>query len=106
MKKNIKKKIKTSLTVFYLKIIDNSKLHQSNVKTSKHYKIIVSAYEFNNISLLQQHKKVYKIFFKDIPQKIYSIQLHTYSVTEWKKKRNQKFKSIPCIKKNYTYKYN
>ncbi|VFP83781.1 BolA family protein [Buchnera aphidicola] len=102
MKKIIEKKIMSTLNIYYLKIDDISHLHNNYKKQTKHFNIIVSAYEFNNLSLLDQHNMIYKIFFTDIPKKIYAIQLKTYNIHQWNKIKNKSLSFISCIhnKKN------
>lgn len=100
MKNIIKKKIYSALNIYYFKIIDNSSMHDSHIKNSKHYTLIISAYEFNLLTLLQQHKKIYKIFFKYIPKKIYSMKLYTYNIQEWKKNKKKKILLMPCMQHN------
>ncbi|ABJ90752.1 BolA/IbaG family iron-sulfur metabolism protein [Buchnera aphidicola] len=97
MKKKIKKKIKSIFDIFYLKISKVTHFNKNYRKNSKHYMIIISAYEFNKLSLLEQHKKIYKIFFKYIPKKIYSIQIQTFTVFQWKEKKKKIFLPVSCI---------
>ncbi|VFP81205.1 DNA-binding transcriptional regulator BolA [Buchnera aphidicola (Cinara kochiana kochiana)] len=104
MKKIIEKKIMSTLEIYFLKIYNTSYLHNSYKKKSKHFTIIISAYEFNNLSLFHQHNIIYKIFYNDIPQKIYSIQLHTYSINQWNQIKNKPLSLIPCIHKQKTKK--
>lgn len=97
MKKIIEKKIKSKLHIVYLKIKNISNIHKTSRKNLKHFFITVSAYEFNELSLYNQHKTIYNLLFKYIPQKIYAIQLHTYKTYQWKKKKNITLSLIPCI---------
>ncbi|WP_075434065.1 BolA family protein [Buchnera aphidicola] len=97
MKKIIKNKLKAILNIQYLKIINNSQLHRFHQHKPPHYTIIIVSDSFNDLSRFQQHKKIFSVFLNDIPQKIYSMKLHTYNTREWKKKENQIFLLTPCI---------
>ncbi|MGI4816525.1 MAG: BolA/IbaG family iron-sulfur metabolism protein [Janthinobacterium lividum] len=97
MKKIIEKKIKSTLHILYLKIDNISNIHNNQKKHLKHFFIAVSAYEFNKLSLYNQHSIIYSILFKYIPQKIYAIQLHTYTTYQWEKIKNPTFLLTPCV---------
>ncbi|VFP85052.1 DNA-binding transcriptional regulator BolA [Buchnera aphidicola (Cinara splendens)] len=97
MKKIIEKKIKSILNILYLKIDNISKIHKNQNKNLKHFLIVVSAYEFNKLSLYNQHRIIYNILCKYIPQKIYAIQLHTYTTYKWEKTKNPAFLLTPCV---------
>ncbi|VFP78280.1 DNA-binding transcriptional regulator BolA [Buchnera aphidicola (Cinara cuneomaculata)] len=97
MKNIIEKKITSKLNIYYLKITDTSHLHHNNNCKNKHFSIIISAYEFNNLSLFQQHNIIYKLFFNYIPKKIYAIQLKTYDVYQWNRIKNKSLILTPCV---------
>lgn len=99
MKNIIYKKIKSKINIFYLKIYDDTNKHILKNNTKKHFRIIIVSEVFHNISLLNRHKKIYAIVRRYIPEKIYSLQINTYSVQEWISLSSNISKAISCSQK-------
>ncbi|WP_343126463.1 BolA family protein [Buchnera aphidicola] len=99
MKKFILEKLQKKIILHYLKIYNDTKLHKKTNNQKKHYTFVIVSKNFSNISLLNRHKLIYKIFRKYIPKNIYSLNLFTYTIEEWSKKKFIIKKNI-CLKKN------
>lgn len=91
MKNIIHNKITANINVFYLKIYNDSKKHKLKKNFLQHYRIILVSKNFNNIELLQRHKKIYSILKIYIPNYIYALQMHLYNIHEWMSLPNKKF---------------
>ncbi|CAL4324088.1 DNA-binding transcriptional regulator BolA [Buchnera aphidicola (Thelaxes suberi)] len=91
----IEKKIKEKINVISLSINNESYLH-NNKNKQQHYKIVIISNQFNNITLIERHRTIYKILNNEFNKSIFSLNLYTFTLIEWKKK-NSKIFSIPCL---------
>tara|TARA_B100000579_G_scaffold415661_1_gene410479 strand:- start:4404 stop:4658 length:255 start_codon:yes stop_codon:yes gene_type:complete len=55
--------------------------------TGDHFSIIVISDQFIDISLVDRHRMVYSIFKDKIVTEIHALQIQTYTIEEWKKKK-------------------
>ena len=54
--------------------------------TGDHFSIIVICNSFENISLVNRHRKIYEIFKEHITKDIHALQIQTFTYSEWKSK--------------------
>ena len=55
--------------------------------TGDHFSIIIISDKFKNVSLVDRHRMVYSIFEDKIVTEIHALQIQTYTLEEWKKKK-------------------
>ena len=55
--------------------------------TGDHFSIIVISDKFTKVSLVDRHRMVYSIFEDKIVIEIHALQIQTYTLEEWKKKK-------------------
>ena len=55
--------------------------------TGDHFSIIVISEKFINVSLVDRHRMIYSIFEDKIVTDIHAMQIQTYTLEEWKKKK-------------------
>ena len=55
--------------------------------TGDHFSIIIISDKFTNVSLVDRHRMVYSIFEDKIVTEIHALQIQTYTLEEWKKKK-------------------
>ena len=55
---------------------------------SDHFSIMVISNDFKNMSLIDRHKMIYKIFEKELTKEIHAMQINTYTLPEWKTKES------------------
>jgi len=66
----------------------NSKIEVFDSRgTGDHFSIIVISDKFIDISLVNRHRMVYSIFEDKIVTEIHALQIQTYTLEEWKKKK-------------------
>ncbi|QJC33696.1 BolA/IbaG family iron-sulfur metabolism protein [Enterobacteriaceae endosymbiont of Donacia provostii] len=85
--KNIKNKIISQLKPIYLKINDNNHLKKDEI--INYLEITVVSDYFIQKSLITRHKLIYQIIGNKI-NKIHSLSLYTYTLSEWKKIKKNK----------------
>lgn len=82
IKEKISEKLKKQLSVSELKISDNSsqhKNHQNNKDSSICISITITSKDFNELTLLQRHQKVYTILKEEF-KILHALELNTYSL--------------------------
>ena len=50
-----------------------------------HFSIFVISDKFLNMSLIDRHKLIYKLFEKELTNEIHALQIKTYTKGEWNK---------------------
>mgnify|MGYP001275121449 CR=1 FL=1 len=76
--KVIKKKIRNSIELSKIEIIDNSSLHRRHKSFNKdkfHLKIIIDSKYLKSLNKIQAHKKVMKILEKEMKNKIHALEI-------------------------------
>lgn len=95
----IKKHLKLNIKVQFIEIYNESMLHNHSKKNLTHLKMIIVSDNFINHSLISRHRIIFTILKENIKEKIYSITLYTYTLTEWKFKKNKTIDFSLCLKK-------
>ena len=55
--------------------------------TGDHFSIVVISNKFDGISLIDRHRMIYSIFEDKIVTEIHALQIQTYTLQEWKRKK-------------------
>tara|TARA_Y100000996_G_C22406727_1_gene595440 strand:- start:335 stop:589 length:255 start_codon:yes stop_codon:yes gene_type:complete len=55
--------------------------------TGDHFSIIVISDRFDGVSLVNRHRMIYSIFEDKIVNEIHALQIQTYTLEEWKRKK-------------------
>ncbi|WP_422667366.1 BolA family protein [Buchnera aphidicola] len=98
--KKIENSLKSNINVDFIDIFDNSASHNYSKNNLTHLTIIIISDAFININLIDRHRIIFNILKKEIKYKIYSITLYTYTIIEWKNKKNKKINFSKCLKKH------
>ena len=74
----IEKRIRAALQPTYLEIIDDSAKHRGHAGAASgagHFSVIISAAQFEGLSLIACHRKVYEAVGDFIPKEIHALQI-------------------------------
>ena len=66
-----------------LKIVNESFMHNVPKGSESHFKIVVVTNDFNNLSIIQRHKLIYKIL-DNLMNKIHALSIHAFNEEEFK----------------------
>ena len=66
-----------------LKIVNESFMHNVPEGSESHFKIVVVTNDFNNLSIIQRHKLIYKIL-DNLMNKIHALSIHAFNEEEFK----------------------
>ena len=75
--------LSTSMNLSSLKIINESFMHNVPKGSESHFKIVVVTNDFNNLSIIQRHKLIYKIL-DNLMNKIHALSIHAFNEEEFK----------------------
>ena len=83
----IKCLLKKSMDIDYLSIVNDTEKHlnHKNYDGGGHFKLEIVSKTFEGLSLLEQHKLVYKALEVMIKKEIHALALKTKSTSNWKK---------------------
>ena len=66
-----------------LKIINESFMHNVPEGSESHFKIVVVTNDFNNLSIIERHKLIYKTL-DNLMTKIHALSIHAFNEEEFK----------------------
>ena len=76
-------KIKQKLVIFFkndiIEVIDTNGMNN-------HFSVFVISDKFLNMSLIDRHKLIYKLFEKELTNEIHALQIKTFTPNEWNQK--------------------
>ena len=75
--------LSTSMNLSSLKIINESFMHNVPKGSESHFKIVVVTNDFNNLSIIQRHKLIYKTL-DSLMNKIHALSIHAFNEEEFK----------------------
>ena len=83
----IKARLNEVMDIDYLSIVNETAKHvnHKNYDGGGHFKLEVVSSAFEGLSLLEQHKLVYKALEGMIKKEIHALALNTKSTSDWKK---------------------
>ena len=77
----IEKKIKDILKN---KIKDSKVFIQDMTSNQNHFSVMVISSEFENLSIIKQHKMIYDALGAMITNEIHALQIKTFTLEQWK----------------------
>lgn len=86
MQVKIENKIKELLQPEYLKVVNESMNHSGDAQES-HFKLVIVSDYFIDMSLINRHRIINKLFKQEMQEGIHALAIHTYTVSEWEKRR-------------------
>ena len=75
--------LSTSMNLSSLKIINESFMHNVPKGSESHFKIVVVTNDFNNLSIIERHKLIYKTL-DNLMNKIHALSIHAFNEEEFK----------------------
>ena len=66
-----------------LKIVNESFMHNVPKGSESHFKIVVVTNDFNNLSIIQRHKLIYKTL-DSLMNEIHALSIHAFNEEEFK----------------------
>mgnify|MGYP005634115457 FL=1 len=81
----IKQRITKNLSSAKIEIIDQSNQHSGHGDPNKgsHFNAIIISTDFDGLSLIQRHQKIYKILGKDMGSRIHAFSMKIFTPKEF-----------------------
>jgi BolA protein len=96
---SVEKKIEHTLgdnfKLSHLEVINESHMHSGN-SPETHFKVILVSDEFEDVKLVQRHRKINKLLQYELENGVHALSLHLFTISEWQKKEEHVKDSPPC----------
>ena len=93
----IENKLKTSLLPSFLKVMNESYMHQVPEQSETHFKVIIVSTEFSGKSRIARQQLVNKILADEIEGSVHALSMQTHTPDEWEKNGKFVLDSPLCI---------
>ncbi len=97
VEKNIENTLSSSFNVSHLEVINESHMH-SGPNTESHFKVILVSDQFEDVKLVQRHRKINELLKYELENGVHALSLHLFTQSEWKDKEEYVKDSPPCAK--------
>ena len=86
MKNKIEELIKSKINISKISLVDFTKNHEKhqNYEGGGHFEAVIISDDFENLSLLERHKKIYEILGDLMKNEIHAFSMKTYTNKEFK----------------------
>tara|TARA_B100000965_G_C19352878_1_gene652607 strand:- start:281 stop:580 length:300 start_codon:yes stop_codon:yes gene_type:complete len=96
---SVEKKIEHTLIgnfdLSHLEVINESHMH-SGSSTDSHFKVILVSDEFEDMKLVQRHRRINELLKFELENGVHALSLHLFTKNEWKDKKEYVKDSPPC----------
>jgi len=96
-KELIEQKLSAAISLFYSEVINESHMHNVPAGSESHFKLILVSDDFDGLSLVKRHQKVYKILADQLANGVHALALNTLTKSEWLEKEKQVPDSPLCM---------
>ena len=83
--------------LIHLEVINESHMH-SGPNTESHFKVILVSDEFEDVKLVQRHRRINELLKFELENGVHALSLHLFTNNEWKDKEEYVKDSPPCAK--------
>ena len=96
---SVEKKIEHTLSdnfiLSHLEVINESHMH-GGTNPETHFKVILVSDEFEDVKLVQRHRKINQLLKYELENGVHALSLHLFTQSEWKSKAEYVKDSPPC----------
>lgn len=85
------------INVAYLDLINESHMHSVPENSETHFKLTLVSNDFENISKVARHQKVYGAVNGLMQEGLHALALHTYTPDEWELTKQKSPQSPDCM---------
>ncbi|EGA69986.1 cell division protein BolA [Vibrio sinaloensis DSM 21326] len=93
----IETKLHNTFEPEYLKVINESYMHNVAPGSESHFKVIVVSAAFEGLRLIGRHRLVNQALADELANHIHALSIHTYTATEWKAQNELAPDSPMCL---------
>lgn len=96
MQTTIEGKISAALQPIHLEVVNESHMHSVPPGSESHFKLVVVSDAFDNLSLVQRHRKVNLLLAAEMKDRIHALSMETLTAAEWRRRGGKTLASPPC----------
>ncbi|EDP58734.1 transcriptional regulator BolA [Vibrio sp. AND4] len=93
----IEEKLQSELKPNYLKVVNESYMHNVPPGSESHFKVIVVSETFAGERLIGRHRRVHKVLADELENHIHALAIHTYTKEEWEQEQDGVPDSPMCM---------
>ena len=97
VEKIIEHTLSDNFNLIHLEVINESHMH-SGPNTESHFKVILVSDEFEDVKLVQRHRRINELLKFELENGVHALSLHLFTNNEWKDKEEYVKDSPPCAK--------
>ena len=95
VEKKIEHTLSDNFNLSHLEVINESHMH-SGPNTESHFKVILVSDEFEDVKLVQRHRRINELLKFELENGVHALSLHLFTKDEWKEKEEYVKDSPPC----------
>ncbi len=84
VQQTIEAKLTEGLKPQHLEVVNESGSHNVPPGSESHFKVVLVCEAFEGMSLVSQHRMVYRLLSDELENKVHALALHTYSPSSWR----------------------
>jgi|TARA_Y100000031_G_scaffold93473_1_gene102564 BolA protein len=96
VQQNIEQKVQASLAPLHLEVVNESHMHNVPPGSESHFKLVIVSPAFEDLSLVQRHRKVNGILAQELKDDIHALTMETHTAKEWERRDGKTMDSPPC----------
>ena len=97
VEKKIEHTISDNFEFSHLEVINESHMH-GGPNTETHFKVVLVSEEFEDVKLVQRHRKINELLKYELENGVHALSLHLFTKDEWREKDEYVKDSPPCAK--------
>ena len=97
VEKKIEHTLSDNFNLSHLEVINESHMH-SGPNTESHFKVILVSDEFEDVKLVQRHRRINELLKFELENGVHALSLHLFTKKEWKDKEEYVKDSPLCAK--------
>ncbi|AMG02682.1 BolA family protein [Vibrio mimicus] len=93
----IEMKLRDELQPEFLKVINESDMHNVPRGSESHFKVTIVSDRFDGLRLVARHRLVNQTLADELANHIHALAIHTYTREEWQQKNQEIPESPMCL---------
>jgi BolA protein len=96
MLERVKEKLNQQFLPAFIKVDNESHMHNVPAGSESHFKVIVVSEQFQDKTLVQRHRLINHCLADELQSGIHALAIHTFTEKEWLAKQDKDMQSPQC----------
>ena len=96
VQQTIESKLNDAFSPQYLRVENESHMHNVPQGSEKHFKVQIVSEQFDNLALIKRHRAVNKVLEQELNGPVHALSIHAFTPAEWQARNGQVQDSPPC----------